>query len=95
MANIVLEKVVKELKLVKPVVTSRYWRSWWPFNEALAVTSPVTMVYDCWPSIILSAERYIQNPGKFKTGGIFRTLPHIYNEALQEKAKSYNYFCKL
>ena len=33
MTNIVLEKVVKQLKLVK-VVTSRYWRSWWPFNEA-------------------------------------------------------------
>ena len=33
MANMVLEKVVKKLKLVKFVVTSRYWRLWRPFNE--------------------------------------------------------------
>ena len=26
--KIVLEKIVKELKLVKVVVTSRYWQSW-------------------------------------------------------------------
>ena len=32
--QIVLEKVVKELKLLKAIVTSRYWRSWWPFNKA-------------------------------------------------------------
>ena len=32
--QIVLEKVVKELKLLKVIVTSRYWRSWWPFNKA-------------------------------------------------------------
>ena len=35
MAKIVLEKVEKELKLVKVVVTSRYWRSCGPFNKAL------------------------------------------------------------
>ena len=34
LAKIVLEKVVKELKLVKVVGTFRYWRSLWPFNEA-------------------------------------------------------------
>ena len=32
-AKFVLEDVQKELKLVK-VVTSRYWRSCWPFNIA-------------------------------------------------------------
>ena len=34
MAKIVLVKVVKELKLVKVVATSRFWRSWWPLKEA-------------------------------------------------------------
>ena len=34
MAKILSEKVIKDLKLVKAVVISRYWRSWRPFNEA-------------------------------------------------------------
>ena len=34
MAKILSEKVIKDLKLVKVVTISRYWRSWWPFNEA-------------------------------------------------------------
>ena len=34
MAKIALEKVVKELELVKVILTSRYWRSWSPFSEA-------------------------------------------------------------
>ena len=34
MANILLEEVAKELKLVKVVDTSRYWRSQWPFDVA-------------------------------------------------------------
>ena len=49
MAKIVLEKVVKELKLVKAVVTSTYWRSWLPFNEAFGpsqVLLPRSMTAD-------------------------------------------------
>ena len=33
MAKVVLEKAVKELKLVEVIVTSRYWWSWWPFKK--------------------------------------------------------------
>ena len=49
MSKIVLEKVVKELKLVKAVVTSTYWRSWLPFNEAFGpsqVLLPRSMTAD-------------------------------------------------
>ena len=49
MAKIVLEKVVKELKLVNAVVTSAYWRSWLPFNEAFGpsqVLLPRSMTAD-------------------------------------------------
>ena len=47
MAKIVLEKVLKELKLVKIVITSRYWRSWWQFNEAFRQSK--TLLDDKWP----------------------------------------------
>ena len=45
-----LEKVVKELKLLKVVVTVMVTVQW----SFLAVTNPVMMVNDHWPGVILS-----------------------------------------
>ena len=47
MTNIVLEKVVKEVKLVKFVVTSRFGSHGDVQRSFLVVTSPVTTVNDC------------------------------------------------
>ena len=53
MAKIALEEVVKELKLVKVIVTLVIMVIvQWNFS---AVTNPVVMVNDCWLAIILNA----------------------------------------
>ena len=51
MTNIVLEKVVKEVKLVKFVVTSRYWQSWGLFNEAF-----------WWSQVLLQQSMTVDRP---------------------------------
>ena len=68
MAKIALEKVVKELKLIKVVVTSTYWRSLLPFNEAFRpsqVQLPRSMTVDLPLFYALDLEK-LQQPYRKK-----------------------------
>ena len=53
MANILLEEVAKELKLVKVVDTSRYWRSQWPFDVAFRQSHTLLTLFETQPDVYL------------------------------------------